>query len=110
MQAVQFETGSANLKSESFGVLNQIYDILIKYPNYNLSVSGHTDNVGNAENNLRLSERRAEACINYLSAKGGVRPERLSYIGYGEIRPIADNSSRDGRSLNRRVEFDLYVK
>jgi len=110
MQAVQFETGSANLKSQSFDILNQIYDIMLRYPNYNLSVSGHTDNVGNAENNLRLSERRAEACINYLAAKGGIRAERLSYIGYGEIRPIADNGSMDGRTLNRRVEFDLFVK
>ena len=110
MQAVQFETGSARLKSSSFEILNQIYDLLQRYPDYHLSVSGHTDNVGNADNNLRLSERRAEACINYLIGKGGIRPERLSYIGYGEIRPMADNSTKDGRRLNRRVEFDLYIR
>ena len=109
MQAVQFETGSAQLRSSSFAVLSQIYDILLKYPNYNLSISGHTDNVGNADNNLRLSEQRAESCMNYLVSKG-IRPERISYIGYGELRPIADNDTKAGRELNRRVEFDLFVK
>lgn len=106
-RAVQFETGKANLKAESFNVLDQIADIMRQYPNYNLRISGHTDSVGNDENNRILSEERAKACYQYLISKGIV-PERISFYGYGEERPIATNDTPQGRSLNRRVEFELY--
>lgn len=106
MRAVQFDTGRSTIKSESFSVLNQIADIMRRYPDYNLMISGHTDNTGSASANQKLSERRAEACYQYLITQG-VSSGRLNFAGYGESRPISDNNSLRGRSLNRRVEFSL---
>jgi OOP family OmpA-OmpF porin len=106
MRAVQFDTGRATLKSESFGVLNQIADIMRRYPDYNLMISGHTDNRGSATANQKLSERRAKACFEYLTTRG-ILSARLNFAGYGESRPITDNDSLRGRSLNRRVEFSM---
>lgn len=106
MRAVQFDIGRSTLKSESFGVLKQIADILRRYPDYNLMVSGHTDNQGSATANQKLSERRAKACYEFLITQG-ISLSRLNFAGYGESRPISDNNSLRGRSLNRRVEFNL---
>ncbi len=106
MKAVQFQTGSAVLKSESFTVLNQIVDIMQRYPDFKMMISGHTDNVGSAELNQSLSEKRAKACYDYLS-KHNISSYRLSYTGFGESRPISTNETEKGRSLNRRVEFNL---
>jgi len=106
MKAVQFELGKATLKSESFSVLNQIADIMRKYPDYVLSIEGHTDNTGTTEINQRLSESRAKACYEYLIQKS-IPANRLKYRGFGQSRPIADNSTYSGRTLNRRVEFNL---
>jgi len=107
-KAVQFETAKSTLKPESFEVLNQIVEILQRYPDYKMRISGHTDSVGSAASNQELSERRAKACYDYLVAKG-IDPERLSYEGFGESQPIADNRYREGREQNRRVEFDIYL-
>ena len=109
MRAVSFNTGKATLKTESYPVLNQIANILERYPNYNLLIEGHTDNVGSAVNNQLLSERRAQACYEYLSTKG-ISTSRMSHAGYGESKPISDNESLRGRSLNRRVEFNLVPR
>lgn len=106
MRAVQFDTGRSTLKSESFSVLNQIADIMRRYPDYNIAISGHTDNTGSATANQKLSERRAKACYEYLTTRGIVS-DRMNFVGYGESRPISDNNSLRGRSLNRRVEFKL---
>jgi outer membrane protein OmpA-like peptidoglycan-associated protein len=83
-------------------------EILQRYPDYKMRISGHTDSVGSAASNQELSERRAKACYDYLVAKG-IDPERLSYEGFGESQPIADNRYREGREQNRRVEFDIYL-
>ena len=109
MRAVQFETGSANLKSASFAVLDQIATIMGQYRAYELRIGGHTDNVGEAASNQTLSESRAKACFDYLVSKG-VAAERMSYAGFGEEQPVADNGTSSGRSLNRRVEFDLIIQ
>ena len=108
MRAVQFDTGRSTLKSESFPVLNQIADIMKKYPNYNLTVNGHTDNTGGAGANLSLSERRAKACHDYIKTRG-VSADRMNYAGYGETKPISDNNTLRGRALNRRVEFQVTL-
>lgn len=108
MRAVQFDSGRATLKAESYGVLSRVYDILLKYPDYNLSIEGHTDNTGSASNNQKLSERRAKACYEYLTQKG-ISSRRLSFAGYGETRPVSDNSTLRGRTLNRRVEFKMVT-
>jgi OmpA-OmpF porin, OOP family len=71
-----------------------------------MRVEGHTDSVGNANANLRLSQARSESVRDYL-VRNGIAPERVQAIGYGEERPVADNSTDEGRALNRRVEFNV---
>lgn len=106
MRSVQFETGKATLKVESYKILSQIVSIMNKYPDYSLAISGHTDNTGTASKNQVLSENRAKACYEFLIGSGVDEP-RLSYTGYGESRPIASNDTLRGRALNRRVEFKM---
>ncbi len=106
MKAVQFELGKATLKSESYSILNQIADIMRKYPDYNLSIEGHTDNTGSSDVNHKLSHSRARACYEYLIQRG-IPASRMTAKGFGQSRPIADNSTYSGRTLNRRVEFNL---
>jgi outer membrane protein OmpA-like peptidoglycan-associated protein len=107
-QAVQFETGKANLKAQSFSILDEIVDIMRQYPDYNLSIAGHTDDVGDDDGNLALSRERAKTCYDYLVFRG-IKAERLRHAGFGEVRPIADNNSVTGREMNRRVEFELTL-
>lgn len=106
MRAVQFDTGKSSLKPESYAILDQISNIMNRYPDYNLSIEGFTDSVGDANNNLRLSEKRAKACHDYLVSKG-ISVRKLNFAGFGEANPIADNNLLSGRALNRRVEFNL---
>ncbi len=109
MRAVQFDTGKNTLKPESYAVLNQIAEILKRYPDYGLSIEGHTDSTGAASANKSLSQKRAEACYDYIISRG-ITPRKLSFTGFGEERPIADNSLLSGRALNRRVEFNLVPR
>jgi len=104
---VQFETGSTRVKKSSYQELDNVGAILAQYPEYNLLISGHTDSIGNKNNNLDLSEKRAEACLKYLMEKG-VDVSRMSFSGFGESQPIADNMYEPGRKKNRRVEFSIY--
>ncbi len=108
-KAVQFETAKAVLKNQSFAILDELIGILREYPDYKLSISGHTDEVGEDARNLVLSMERAKACADYLIFKG-IQPERLRTAGFGEVRPIASNRTVSGRELNRRVEFELIVE
>ncbi len=104
MQGIQFETGKATIKKNSYAMLNQIADIFKANPTYRVEVQGHTDNVGNDDYNLKLSDLRANAVRDYL-IKQGVPANQLTAKGYGETTPIADNNTKAGRALNRRVEF-----
>lgn len=108
-QDVEFETGSDRLLPASRNVLNQVVEIMRSYPDYKLRMGGHTDSTGGADFNQQLSEKRAKSCYDYLVSQG-ISASRMSYAGYGETRPIADNRYRDGREKNRRVEFDLYIE
>lgn len=105
-QAIQFETASAVLKAASVPILDQIADIMRRYSSFRLSVDGHTDSIGSSMNNRSLSEKRAKACYDYLVSRG-ISPERMTYQGFGESKPIADNRTREGREENRRVEFNI---
>ncbi len=105
---VQFETGSAILKKESLKTLNQVVQILKDYPHYQLIIRGHTDDRGMAASNQKLSEKRAKTCYDYL-LKEGISDRRMKYEGLGESEPIRSNNSTEGRKLNRRVEFTLYL-
>ncbi len=109
MQAIEFETGSTRLKSSSNQVLNQVADILKKYPEYNVRIDGYTDSVGSRASNQSLSEKRAKACYDYLASRG-IPLSRMAYTGYGESNPIADNINKEGRQRNRRVEFNIYIR
>lgn len=108
VKAVKFETGKAVLKPESNKILSDIADILNKYPYYHLSMEGHTDNQGKDDANQVLSEKRAQACLDFLVGKG-IAKERMSAVGYGETKPKADNKTAAGRAINRRVEFELVL-
>lgn len=105
---IQFETGSAVIKTASFPILNEVVDILKDYDNYNVSIEGHTDNVGSEASNLKLSEKRAQAAAAYLISKG-IPASRVSSKGFGESQPKGDNSNAGGRAMNRRVEFNLFL-
>ena len=105
-RAVKFETGSAKLIEVSYITLGEIAGIMREYRDYDLVISGHTDNVGQDENNLELSRKRASACRDYLVATG-IEARRISTAGYGASRPKATNTTAEGRRENRRVEFEL---
>ena len=108
-RAIRFETGKATLKTSSYSILDRVASILQRYPNYRVSIAGHTDSVGDGGKNLQLSEERAKSCFNYLLSKG-LDATRMSFIGFGETQPISSNSTKEGRRLNRRVEFNLYLE
>ncbi len=109
MRSVQFETGKASFRTQSFNVLRQIAEIMDRYPDFDLSIEGHTDNQGSADENQRLSEERARACYLFL-LNSGVSADRMGFEGFGESRPIANNQTVSGRTLNRRVEFALIPR
>lgn len=103
---IQFETNSDVIKSESFKSLDAIASLMKNVPKLNAVVEGHTDNTGDADYNKQLSEKRAQAVVNYL-AKQGVELSRLSAKGYGQEKPIESNDTKEGRAANRRVEVNL---
>ncbi|HPS85489.1 MAG TPA: OmpA family protein [Spirochaetota bacterium] len=105
---IEFGFGSSSLKKRGTKILDRVYQILEKYGSYNVVVEGHTDDIGDEEYNLKLSEKRALAVKNYLITKG-TGEARLKYVGMGESSPFYPNTSEENRRRNRRVEF-LLVK
>ncbi len=101
---IYFETNSAKLKLISNTQLDDLAAILKKYEGVNLTIEGHTDNVGNDDYNMQLSQKRTESVKEYLIMKG-ISASRLTAVGYGETRPIADNKTTAGKAKNRRVEL-----
>ena len=103
---ITFGFDSYALRSDSYGVLNRVADTLQEYNQTIVEVAGHTDSVGTAAYNQRLSEQRADAVGNYLVSRG-VNRERLMITGAGATRPVASNATEAGRAENRRVEITL---
>lgn len=104
---ITFDSGKATIKSESFPVVDEVAQLLTANPEIKkIRVDGHTDDVGKAEDNLSLSDRRAAAVVDYLVGKGIAR-ERLTSKGFGESQPIDTNATALGRAKNRRVEFTV---
>ncbi len=101
---INFETGKSDIKPESQPIVDQIVELLNQNPTLKISINGHTDNVGSVKSNQILSENRAKSVMNALIAKGIVK-SRLSFKGYGDSKPIADNNTDEGRAKNRRVEI-----
>ena len=105
-KTILFNSGKSSIKEESKAVLAEITKILKEYPNAKFSIEGHTDSAGSNTLNQRLSDARANAVKLYL-VENNIDAFRLSSIGYGEDRPIADNTTKTGRAQNRRVEINL---
>lgn len=103
---VQFKTGTAVLSNESQNILDKVARILKDNTHLNFEVAGHTDNTGNYQSNVNLSESRAKSVRQYL-IDNGVASERLNAMGFGPDKPVASNDTREGRSKNRRVELVL---
>jgi outer membrane protein OmpA-like peptidoglycan-associated protein len=109
LKNIYFETGKAVLKSESFGELDKVLKFLQENTDLKIEISGHTDNVGSLKINTVLSESRAKAVVDYFVSKG-TAIEQLVYKGYGPSQPIAPNTTKAGKQLNRRVEFKILSK
>lgn len=106
IQNLFFATGKAEIQSSSYPALNRLAN-LINNNNLKIQIEGHTDNVGNDTANQQLSEQRAEAVRNYLITAGKVKGNTVTAMGFGESKPVADNSGEEGRAQNRRVEIRL---
>lgn len=104
LYGIQFETGSAVITTNSYSILNKVYKVMQRRSGFNFEIGGHTDNVGSSQSNQRLSELRAKAVYSYLTKKG-IAASRLTYVGYGDTNPVADNGTAAGRAKNRRVQF-----
>ncbi|MDO3413873.1 OmpA family protein [Hymenobacter sp. BT770] len=105
---INFEFNKAVLLPSSYPTLKDLAAIMAEYPDYTMSISGHTDSKGSDDYNLRLSYDRAASARAYMLSQG-VPTDRIESRGYGETKPIADNATKAGQALNRRVEFDLYL-
>jgi len=111
LQNVQFDTGKADLKPESFDPLNIVGQVLTQWPTLRIEIAGHTDDVGGNAANLRLSQARAQSVLNYLKGKfPAIDSTRFVARGYGEERPLVPNISDENRAKNRRVEFTVLNK
>ncbi len=101
-----FDFNKSSLREASIAELNRVVKMMNDVPALKIQISGHTDNVGSDAYNQKLSEDRAHSVVNFLIASG-IDASRLAYKGYGESQPVADNSTDEGRQLNRRTEFEV---
>lgn len=104
LKNIFFKTGSFELLSQSQLEINYLRDLLMQNPSIHIAIVGHTDNVGQTEDNLQLSLKRVQGVKDELTKKG-IDPKRIEIIAKGESEPIADNSLEEGRAVNRRIEF-----
>jgi OOP family OmpA-OmpF porin len=105
---IVFLTGKADLNvSKCKTTLNTLATIVKKYPRFVVTVEGHTDTVGDKKSNLTLSQKRAEAVVAWLINSGGVDGKQLKAKGFGDTKPIANNKTANGRTKNRRVDFEV---
>jgi len=102
---INFDTNKATIRQADIPELQKAVEFAKRYPGRKISIEGHTDNVGNAKYNQGLSERRAAAVKEYLLKNGVSGGERITTVGYGQTKPIADNATANGRFQNRRVEL-----
>ena len=102
---ILFDTGKATIKPESAGTLAIIAEALKAEADLKIEIQGHTDNVGAAAANLKLSQDRAAAVKAYIVSTGGIAAARLTTAGLGDTKPVGDNKTEDGRTQNRRVEL-----
>lgn len=101
---INFDVDKATIKAESMGTLNMIVQVMKDNPDIKFEIDGHTDNTGNAQHNLTLSQQRADAVKDQL-VKMGIDESRLTTKGFGDTKPVSDNTTLEGKANNRRVEF-----
>ncbi|HYG38441.1 MAG TPA: OmpA family protein [Cytophagales bacterium] len=106
MDRISFKKGNDKLLPESYGELDNVFKMLNENPNMEIQLEGHTDNAGSSEANLKLSERRVNAVKDYLVEKG-VKKNRIEVKAFGGAKPVASNSTEEGRIRNRRVEIRI---
>jgi outer membrane protein OmpA-like peptidoglycan-associated protein/Tol biopolymer transport system component len=106
LKNIFFDVNRYELKPQSFTELDNIIGLLKENPSLKISINGHTDNSGKAEDNLRLSDSRSKSVVQYLITKG-IDQKRLAYKGYGSTQPVADNATEAGRAMNRRTEMKV---
>ena len=103
-----FPSAAATIEQQSFGLLTKVRDAINSFPKCTISVLGNTDSYGSDEQNLQLSQERAEAVKQYLLANTDLKASQIEAIGYGESKPIASNETTAGRTANRRVEVVIH--
>lgn len=106
LRNIFFDFDKATLRPESRIELDRLLGVLIDFPTIKIEISGHTDNIGSSAYNKNLSMKRAKAVVDYL-IENGISEDRLEYVGYGFDRPVATNSTPEGRQQNRRTEFKV---
>jgi outer membrane protein OmpA-like peptidoglycan-associated protein len=106
---VKFDFDKSVVKADSHADIKSLADFMKQYPQTTTTVEGHTDAIGSDDYNQGLSERRASAVRDVLVEQHGIDVNRVSAVGYGESRPVADNDSESGRAINRRVEAAVEV-
>jgi OmpA-OmpF porin, OOP family len=106
LKGLQFDSGSANIKPASVGRVNNLFNALKEIPTLEIQIAGHTDNVGNPQDNQKLSEARANAVKDYL-VKKGIAANRINTKGFGDTEPIASNATDKGRAENRRIAVNI---
>ena len=107
---ITFNTDSYELRASFYPVLNSVGLVLAKYADTTLRITGHTDNTGSEAYNEELGYRRALTVRDYMSMSGGIPLHAMNVISYGESKPLADNSTPEGRAQNRRVELYILPK
>ncbi|MEZ2901696.1 OmpA family protein [Acinetobacter terrestris] len=106
MQIINFDTASSNIPDANKSILDQAAALIKRASQVHLTVKGHTDAMGDATANKALSQKRAQAVVDYL-VKQGVDPAQLQAVGYGSEQPVADNATSEGQFKNRRIEFEV---
>lgn len=109
LEDLHFKSGGSTIESSSYPMLSEVASYLKRKKDTNICIEGHTDDEGSATANLQLSQKRAEAVRNFL-IKEGVPALRITTKGYGETKPIADNTTPEGRAKNRRTEIQIVNK
>ncbi len=109
LKNIFFDTDKAVLKSESLTELKRLADLMKKNSSISIEISGHTDNTGSKARNQQLSSERAKSVVDYL-IEAGIEAYRLTYKGYADTVPVADNNTEEGRALNRRTEFRIVSR
>jgi OmpA-OmpF porin, OOP family len=109
LERVYFDTNKSDIREESMPSLDSLVNIFIANPMFMAEIAGHTDNMGNDEENTRLSQRRADSIKQYLVGKG-VEPFRILTKGYGKRHPLVSNDTPEGRKINRRTEVKVLFE